>query len=74
MRRFSWIIISNLISLTRHLRSNELTVHCCHDESDLHGICRACEMGVDLLGLVLVKGDESVQDVIARRGIVGATY
>lgn len=31
-------------------------------------------MGVDLLGLMLVKGDESVQDVIARRGIVGATY
>ena len=51
-----------------------LTIDRGHNESDLSGVGGASEMGVDLLGLVLVKGDESVQDVIARRGIVGATY
>lgn len=30
-------------------------------------------MGVDLLGLVLVERDETVQDVIAGRGVVWAT-
>jgi len=31
-----------------------------HDESDLHGVCGACEMGVDLLRGVLVKPGESM--------------
>lgn len=49
------------------------TVYCCHDESNLHRVCGAGEMGVDLLCLVLVKRDESVQDVVASCSIVWAT-
>ena len=52
--------------------SRKRTVYCSHDESNLHGICGAGEMGVDLLGLVLVERDESVQDVVACGGIVWA--
>lgn len=36
------------------------TIDGSHDESNLHGIRGACEMGVDLLGFVLVEGDKSV--------------
>lgn len=50
----------------------ELTIDCGHDESNLHGIGSACEMCVDLLGLVLVERDESVQDVVACRSVVWA--
>jgi len=44
-----------------------------HDESDLHCICRAGEVSVDLLGLVLVERDESIENVVAGGGVVWAT-
>lgn len=31
-------------------------------------------MGVDLFGLMLIQGYETVEDVIAGRGIVGSTF
>lgn len=49
----------------------ELTVDGSHDESDLHSIGGAGEMCVDLLGLVLVQADETVQDVVASSSVVG---
>jgi hypothetical protein len=49
------------------------TVYCGHDESDLHGIGGAGEMGVNLLGLVLVERDEAVEDVVTCRSVVWAT-
>jgi hypothetical protein len=51
----------------------EHTIHSSHDESDLHGVCSACEVGVDLLGLVLVERYEAVEDVVTGRCVVGAT-
>jgi hypothetical protein len=48
------------------------TVYCRHDESDLHGVGRAGKVSVNLLRLVLVERDESVQDVVAGRSVVGA--
>jgi hypothetical protein len=50
-----------------------LTIDSSHDEADLHGIGGAGEMGIDLLGLVLVKGNEAVEDVVAGRVVVGTT-
>lgn len=50
------------------------TIHGSHDETDLGGIGGTGKMSVDLLGLMLVQGDETVQDVIAGRGIVGSTF
>jgi len=49
------------------------TVHSCHDESDLRCICCSSEMCVDLLGLLLIEGDKSVQNVVACGLIVSAT-
>ena len=49
------------------------TVDSSHDESDLHSVCSACEVGVDLLGLVLVERYEAVENVVAGRCVVGAT-
>ena len=51
-----------------------LTVDGCHDESDLCRVGGTCEVGVDLLGLVLVQGHEAVEDVVARGGVVGTTW
>lgn len=48
------------------------TVYCSHDEADLHSVCGAGEMGVNLLCLVLVERDEAVQDVVARSSVVWA--
>jgi hypothetical protein len=48
-------------------------INCRHDETDLCGISGTCEMCVDLLALMLVKGDEAVQDVVASRAIVITT-
>lgn len=45
-----------------------------HDESDLGGIGGTGEMGINLLRLVLVQADESVQDVVAGQGIVVSTF
>lgn len=50
-----------------------LTIDGAHDKPYLRGIRCASEMCVDLLGLGLVKGHESVEDVVASCGIVGAT-
>lgn len=49
----------------------ERTVDGSHDESDLHSIGGAGEMCVNLLGLVLVQADETVQDVVASSSVVG---
>jgi len=50
-----------------------LTVNSGHDESYLHGIRRTGEVSVDLLGLVLVQADESVEDVVAGGGVIWAS-
>jgi hypothetical protein len=49
-----------------------LTINGRHDKSYLHGIRGAGKVCVNLLRLVLVEGNESVQDVV-RRGLVIAT-
>lgn len=50
------------------------TVHGRHDESDLGGIGGTGEMSVNLLRLVLVQGNETVEDVITRRRIVRSAF
>lgn len=52
----------------------ERTIHSSHDEADLCGIGSTREMGVYLLGLVLVQGNETIQDVVACGGIVRSTF
>ena len=49
------------------------TVDGSHDESNLSGIRGTGEVGVDLFGLVLVQRHESVENVIACRGVVRTT-
>lgn len=44
-----------------------------HHEADLGGVGGASEMGVDLLRLVLVQADESVQDVVAGQSVILAS-
>ena len=56
-----------------NMRKNEHTIDRCHDESNLHGVRCTCEVCVDLLRLVLVQADESVQDVVACRCVVCTT-
>ena len=48
------------------------TIYCCHDESNLHGVGSASEMRVDLLCLVLIERDESVQNVVAGGSVIWA--
>lgn len=50
------------------------TVNRGHDESNLRGVGRACEVGIDLLVLGLIQRNESVEDIIASSGIIGASY
>jgi hypothetical protein len=50
------------------------TIDCCHDKPDLHCICCAGKMGINLLGLMLIERHEPVEDVVASCRIVGATY
>jgi len=64
--------VSNM--LVRNVWCYELTVDSSHDESDLHSIGGAGEMCVDLLGLVLVQADETVEDVVASSSVVGASF
>lgn len=52
---------------------SKLTIHCCHDETDLCRICGTCEMCVDLLALVLVQADEAVEDVVTGLAVVVTT-
>lgn len=47
-----------------------LTIYSSHDKADLCGVCRTCEMCVDLLRLVLVEGDEAVQNVVAGLSVI----
>lgn len=49
----------------------KLTVHCCHHKSNLGGVSSAGEVRVDLLLFGLVQGNESVEDVVASRRVVG---
>ena len=50
-----------------------LTIDGTHHESYLCGVGRACEVGVNLFCLGLVKGNESVEDVVASSSIIWAT-
>lgn len=50
------------------------TIHGRHDEADLGGVGGTSEVSVDLFDLVLVQRDETVQDVVAGRGIVRSTF
>ena len=50
------------------------TVHSSHDEADLSGVGSTCEMGINLLGLMLIQGNETVEDVVAGRSVVRATF
>lgn len=51
-----------------------LTIDGGHDESDLSGVGCASKMRIDLLRLVLVQADESVEDVIASQSIVVSAF
>ena len=53
---------------------NDDVVDGSHDEADLHGIGGAGEVGIDLFTLMLVKRDKAVEDVLACRIVVGATW
>jgi hypothetical protein len=44
-----------------------------HDEANLHCICGAGEMGIDLFALMLVERDKAVEDVLTCRIVVRAT-
>lgn len=66
----SKICISILVKYRAKLPYSKLTIDSSHDESDLSGIRRACEMCVDLFRFMLVQADESVQDVVASRWVV----
>ena len=55
-------------------RRMPLTVDGCHNEPNLCRVGGTCEMGVDLLGLVLVQGHEAVENIVARGGVVGTTW
>jgi len=72
--RFSWMMISTWGSVSEldSRATGKRTVDSTHDESDLGGVCRTGEMGVDLFRLCLVERDESVQNVVTGGGIVGA--
>lgn len=50
------------------------TIYSGHDEANLCSVRGACKMGIDLLGLVLVQGNKTVEDIIAGGGIVGSTF
>lgn len=58
-----------------HMAGTEVrTVYSRHHESDLRRVGSTCEMGVYLLCLMLIEGDESVQDVVACRSVIRATF
>lgn len=67
------MMISTDVSLAQGFGVWMLTIHGRHDEADLSGISRTGEMGVDLLCLVLVETDKSVEDVVASQGVVFTT-
>ncbi len=45
-----------------------------HDEANLHGIGGTGEMGIDLLALMLVERDKTVEDVLACRIVIGTAW
>jgi len=45
-----------------------------HDETNLHGVGGAGEVGIDLLALMLVERYKTVEDVLACRIVVGSTW
>lgn len=55
-------------------RGPELTINSCHDESDLSSIGSTSKVRIDLLSLMLIQTDESVQDVVACEGIIITTF
>ena len=50
-----------------------LTIDSTHHESYLRSVCGTSEMGINLFGFGLVKGDKSVQDVVASRSVIRTT-
>lgn len=52
---------------------NDDIINSSHDETDLRGISSTGEMGIDLLGLVLIQTDESVEDIITSQSIIVTT-
>ena len=55
------------------MQSQKLTIDSGHDEANLGGVGGASEVGVNLLGLVLVQADEAVENVVAGGGVVVTT-
>jgi len=53
---------------------NDNVINGGHDEADLGGIGGTGEMCVNLLRLVLVQADESVQDVVAGLGVIISSF
>lgn len=60
--------------MTRESMWSEHTVDSGHDEANLGRVGGAGEMGVDLLGFVLIQGNEAIEDVVARSSIIGTTF
>jgi hypothetical protein len=58
----------------RDRNAEKPTIDGSHDEADLGGVGSTGEVGVNLLGFVLVQADEPVQDVIASQGVVFAAF
>jgi hypothetical protein len=74
IRRFSWMMISGfgLISDCAQCGAS-LTIDGAHHESDLSCVRGTSEVGVDLFCLGLVQGNESIEDVVAGRSVIGTT-
>jgi len=53
---------------------NDDVINSSHDESNLRRIGGTCEVGIDLLRLCLVQGDEPVEDVVASRSVIGTAF
>lgn len=60
-------------TITKVLLDNDI-IDSRHDKPYLGGIGGAGEVGINLLRLVLVQGNESVQDIVAGRGIIRSTF
>ena len=67
------MMMSRLMLVLVHIDINmdKLTIYSGHDESNLHGIGSTGEVSVNLFRLVLIQGDESIQDVITSSLVVG---
>ena len=57
----------------RHRNDLVRTINGSHHKAYLRSVRGTSEVGVYLLGLVLVQRDESVEDVVASRSIIGTT-